>query len=105
MKHFEVWPVAAAVLIAARRELHYDDVAQRVIDAGLTTLGFKGETPNQSIGALMRKHDKVFSSPRRGFYMVRNPDNIKELPDVAKAIEAMKQGQASGEVEELKSQI
>jgi hypothetical protein len=37
--------------------------------------------------------------------MVRNPDNIKELPDVAKAIEAMKQGQASGEVEELKSQI
>ncbi len=109
MNHFEVWPVAAAVLIEAGRELHYDTITKRVIATGLTTLGFKGQTPSQTIGALMRDHDKIFSSPNRGYYTVRHPEEVKRLPDVARVLGAMKESptkaESPSEIEELKSRI
>ncbi len=107
--HFDTWPVAAAViLLHPSEELHYNAIARLVKQTGLTTLGMKGRTPDQTMGSLLRQHSEVFRGSRtyRGLYGLRDAIAAAEIPDVASAVKAIKnKQQAASELEALRKEI
>jgi len=55
------WAVAAAILLIEDRELHYKELAQRVVTSGLSNLGIDGSDPSQTLGAEIRRKKDIFS--------------------------------------------
>lgn len=62
-----VWKVARDVLREAGRPLHYEEITKRVLASGRTLLGTRGNTPEQTVGAILRSRD-IFSRFGGGLY-------------------------------------
>jgi hypothetical protein len=87
--------VAVAVLILEGRELHYKEIADRVVRSGLTKLGNRGLTPDQSINNIMTTQQTddgrgLFESFGQGSYYLREPENAKRVPNVKTVLELLR---------------
>ncbi len=72
IKH--IWQLAEEVLKNAGKPMHYHDITQRVMNSGRSRLTAQGGgTPDQTVGAILRKHSKIFEAVGRGFYALRAP--------------------------------
>lgn len=91
-KTFDSWIGAVLVLRDEPCGLHYKEIATRVVDSGLTTLGRKGYTPaSQTMGSILRTTtwagEHVFGHAcGRGHYRLRDRERTEELSPVKEAL-------------------
>jgi hypothetical protein len=109
---FDSWVVAAAILARSDhdKDVHYGDLASRVVATELTTLGCKGDTPDKTLAVILRKRSDVFSAPRfQGWYRLKNAEEVVRRPEVANAIEFLKlleeKPKKVGLLEELRREV
>ncbi len=94
MIEMDAWAVAAALLIKLGSSLHHSDLTGRVMQTGLSGLGYKGgQTPEATLRAIMAEKsigmEKVFCRVARGTYAVNCAELVKEVPEVKAALEAL----------------
>jgi hypothetical protein len=66
------WQLAEEILKTAGKPMHYHDITQRVLNSGRSRLTAQGgATPDQTVGAILRKYSKTFEAVGRGFYALR----------------------------------
>jgi len=82
------WAVVAAILIIEDGELHYTDLAKRVVESRLSSLGdMGGQDTAQTLGSIMRKNDFFTHSPYgQGFYKLSDKKCI-HMDEVSPIIE------------------
>ena len=89
MKKYDVAVVAAAILIQEGDLLHYRTITRCVLASGLTTLGEKGDSPAQTVGAILRKAHKgvdLFARLGPGDYTIANEDDARKFPQVEEVL-------------------
>ena len=78
MAHFSSWAVAAAILVEEDRQLHYTTLTKRILATGVTALGQDGETPDQTLGVVLRTKEtngrRVFQGMGGGYYCLVDRD-------------------------------
>lgn len=86
--------MATALLLenGERQVVHYKILTDWILETGLTTLGEKGTTSSQSVGAILRKYDEHFQPDSDGFYGLADPQRSKKDISVERALEALKAG-------------
>jgi hypothetical protein len=103
MEKFDSWAVAAALLArdGVDAPLHYTTLAYRVCNTGLTTLGEKGDNPEQTMGAVMRKWPAVFSRcnhAMRGYYRLTDREAALRDPNIQNALAALERSEQEAKV-------
>ena len=93
MRKCESWAVAVVYLLE-KGSAHYKDITDYILEQDLTTLGEKGTTASQTIGAVLRKkvvnRQEVFILGRDGYYSLNNEDNVKDHEDVQYVYQCLK---------------
>lgn len=93
-KKHDIWAVAAAYLLLddnGSGPFHYTTIADWIEASGLTTLGLKGDTPRQTVRAILGKHSDVFARYDEGDYGLNNPLKMARDYRVMAALESVKQ--------------
>lgn len=91
MKKYDSWIVAAAILLDHQQwGLTYKILAREIVASGLTTLGEKGSSPEQTVGSMLRKKADVFEKLGGGYYKLKNPAQVSKWDDIKEAIRALK---------------
>lgn len=93
MAGIPAWAVAAALLLPYR-SLHYTDLANQIVQSGLSRLGMDGRTPAASIGSIMRRVVMLDGRPMFtwawGEYWLTDPAYVRRHhPKVKAALEAL----------------
>ena len=89
-KVFDAWIVAAAILELEGRSLHYAEIADRVVRSGLSILGYRGSTPAQTMGVILRSHN-IFERLGEGLYRLRNGISVRKNIRVVMALAKLEQ--------------
>jgi len=95
MIEMDAWTVAAALLIKLGSSLHHSDLTRRVKQTRLSGLGYKGgQTPEATLRAIMGEKSiggkRVFCRVARGTYTVNCAEQLKEVPEIKAALEALR---------------
>jgi hypothetical protein len=90
-KVFDIWIVAAAVLLRDGGSMHFQCITDAVRKSGLTKLGNKGDTSGQTMGSILREQKaegkSVFGkAKKRGYYQLANTDFVKEMHKVQEVL-------------------
>jgi hypothetical protein len=113
MEKFDSWVVAAALLArrGADAHEHYFTLAYDVKGTGLTTLGEKGDRPEQTMGVVMREWPAVFSRcsrAMRGYYRLADREAALRDPDIQNALAALERSEQkakmAGETDSLRTE-
>ena len=65
------WSVACAILVRYKRPMHYTELAEKVLESGLTSLKSNGgKTPEQTMRASMSCHKMMAESIGNGVYQL-----------------------------------
>lgn len=86
MPYLDVWVVAAAIMLKSNSPRHYKSITVDIIATELTTLGMKGKSPEQTVGALLRKHSSFFARLGGGEYDLIDRERIATHPEVKKVL-------------------
>ena len=59
--------IAKELLGTNPKPMHYREIAKKVLETNMSELGDRGSTPEQTMGAILRKNGE-FTAAGRGFY-------------------------------------
>ncbi len=93
-KKHDIWAVAAAYFLLDDKNagpFHYTTIADWIEESELTTLGLKGDTPRQTVRAILGKYSDVFARYDGGDYRLINPLEIARDLRVMAALESANQ--------------
>jgi len=94
MKKIPFRAVATAILYLEtdhEKPIHYEVLAQRVMDTDLSGLGSNGTNPGQTLNAELGKHKEVFTKIPRGHWLLTSPEEAAKLTEVREAIAAIQE--------------
>jgi hypothetical protein len=89
MKKLQSWAVAAAILLRRGSSMHFTTISNEIEKSELTSLGLKGDTPDQTIGAVLRKHIDIFTAEGDGYYGITNENTVRSDRFVQMALEGL----------------
>jgi hypothetical protein len=95
---FDTWKVAASILYLLNKRdgivcntVDYKTLTKWVIKTGLTTLGDKGSTPEQTMNSLLKKKRDVFYYETGGIYALADEslvDDDAELMNIVRLVKS-----------------
>jgi hypothetical protein len=87
-------PIVAMAVLYMEDDLHSDTIAVRIVNSGLTELGYRGNTPERTVNSMLRNsklYSKYFNSGSYLSCFKLSPRyDVLEIPEVRLALYALK---------------